>query len=318
MINSSNDFSEFDYLVLNPDVRLAVEQGGFLNGLDHFKKFGYAENRQTRGVSREAAILSLLSKEGYGLEIGPSHNPIAPKAKGWKVHTVDHDTQENLRKKYANHNVNVAAIEPVDFVIQSGTLGSTINATAKYDWIIASHVFEHLPNPIQFLVDCAMLLKNDGILSLAIPDKQRCFDIFRPTTSVGQMVDAFKQERTRPTYGQILDHHYFAAHRNGSIAWDENALGSIKMCHDISDVLAILDIEKIGDPQYRDVHCWTFTPSSFKTLYLALTSLALIQFKISLISETRGFEFFVSLRKKNKILMDEIESREDSLLRNSV
>jgi hypothetical protein len=34
--------------------------------------------------------LRWVKKEGWGVEIGPSHCPLAPKAEGYKVHIIDH------------------------------------------------------------------------------------------------------------------------------------------------------------------------------------------------------------------------------------
>jgi hypothetical protein len=37
-------------------------------------------------MSREDKALCALDRKGFGLEIGPSHNPIAPKKLGFNVH----------------------------------------------------------------------------------------------------------------------------------------------------------------------------------------------------------------------------------------
>ena len=66
--------------------------------------------------NRKEKVFSLLDSEGIGLEIGPSHNPIAPKREGYNVHILDHASTEELREKYKFHNVNLENIELVDFV----------------------------------------------------------------------------------------------------------------------------------------------------------------------------------------------------------
>lgn len=57
--------------------------------------------------SREAKVFHLLDPAGLGLEIGPSHNPIAPKKKGFNVHILDHASAAQLREKYQEHGVNL-------------------------------------------------------------------------------------------------------------------------------------------------------------------------------------------------------------------
>lgn len=76
-------FNEAEYLTANPDVALAVEQGAFISGYKHYVKYGKNEGRALKGLpsvsSRDEKVFHLLNKKGLGLEIGPSHNPIAPK-----------------------------------------------------------------------------------------------------------------------------------------------------------------------------------------------------------------------------------------------
>ena len=64
---------------------------------------------------REKALV-MINRNGLGLEIGPSYNPIAPKKLGFNVHILDHSNAEELCAKYRGHGVNLANIEEVDFV----------------------------------------------------------------------------------------------------------------------------------------------------------------------------------------------------------
>jgi hypothetical protein len=52
--------------------------------------------------SREDKVFHLLKKKGLGLEIGPSHNPTAPKSKGGFKYEVQHvlKTGETLRTEF--------------------------------------------------------------------------------------------------------------------------------------------------------------------------------------------------------------------------
>ena len=40
-------------------------------------------------MNRKEKILRYLNKDGYGIELGPSHNPIASKKEGYKVHIIE-------------------------------------------------------------------------------------------------------------------------------------------------------------------------------------------------------------------------------------
>jgi hypothetical protein len=191
---SEEQFVEADYLDANPDVAAAVKAGQFQSGRDHYEIHGKKEGRMLNRLfgisSREEKVFRNLNNKGLGLEIGPSHNPMAPKKKGFNVHILDHASTSELRTKYQGHGVNLDNIEEVDFVWHGEVFQELIGKTGCYDWIIASHVIEHTPNLISFLQQCEVLLKADGILSLVIPDKRYCFDYFSTTSTTGHVLDA--------------------------------------------------------------------------------------------------------------------------------
>ena len=50
-------------------------------------------------MNRNEKILAHINKAGFGLEIGPSHNPVAPKKEGYNVSIIDHMTKQELLVK---------------------------------------------------------------------------------------------------------------------------------------------------------------------------------------------------------------------------
>ena len=72
-------------------------------------------------MDRNAKILSKVKKDSFGVEIGPSYNPIAPKKDGYKVHIIDHMSSDDLKKKYTGHNVDTDNIDITDAVKAIGT-----------------------------------------------------------------------------------------------------------------------------------------------------------------------------------------------------
>ena len=63
-------------------------------------------------------------------------------------------------------------------------------ARGSFDAILASHVLEHMPDPISFLTSAQQLLKPDGLVILALPDKRFMFDFFKPMTSTADWLTA--------------------------------------------------------------------------------------------------------------------------------
>lgn len=115
---------------------------------------------QGDALPRNHKVMLELDAKGLGLEIGPSFNPVAPKRAGYKVHILDHLDADGLRKKYPH--LKPENIEEVDFVWHGEPLAELIGQTGVYDWIVASHVIEHVPDLITFLQQCAQLLKPTG------------------------------------------------------------------------------------------------------------------------------------------------------------
>jgi len=296
-----SNFIEADYLALHPDVAAAVKAGTFKSGYDHYLNHGKAEGRppslSASSTSREKAVFHMIDRNGNGLEIGPSHNPIAPKKKGYKVHILDHCSTEELRAKYQKHGLNLDNIEEVDFVWRGQSLPELVGKKHCYDWIIASHVVEHIPDLISFLQQCDDLLNNNGVISLVVPDKRYCFDFFQPVSTTGMLLDANAVKRLRPSPGQVFDHCANASSFNGNIAWSENQrVEPNGLVHSFKDAKERWERASQTD-EYLDVHCWRFTPESFSLVLSDLAELGLINLEIKAQFPTSGCEFYVSLGK---------------------
>ena len=78
--------------------------------------------------------------------------------------------------------VDVSAVEEVDYISDGRPMTEVIGARHRFDWIVASHVIEHVPDLLAFLIDCEALLKPGGSLVLALPDKRCFFDALRPVS----------------------------------------------------------------------------------------------------------------------------------------
>ena len=296
------DFNEAGYLKANPDVALAVKSGQVPSGRAHYELVGRKEGRTCSAqgdLSRHEKIMTGLRRGGLGLEIGPSHNPIAPKREGYNVHLLDHLDQNALRDKYADHGqygVNVDNIEVVDFVWQGQPLSELIGKTECYDWIIASHVIEHVPDLITFFQQCEVLLKPEGRLSLVVPDKRYCFDHFNPYSSTGEFLDAFEAKRARPSVGKVFDHFANACKRGGKIAWNSGETGPFELIHSANQARSLWNQSRSTET-YIDTHCWRFTPESFSLVLADFRMLGLVGLEIVNQFPTSGCEFYVTLGK---------------------
>lgn len=251
-------------------------------------------------LSRAEKALYFLDRKGLGLEIGPSHNPIAPKRLGFSVEVLDHLNADGLRRKYADHSrfgVNLDNIEEVDYVWNGEDLKALTGKESWYDWIISSHVIEHIPNLVSHLQQCEHLIKNTGFISLVIPDMRYCFDHFSSVNLTGDFLDAYLQKSTRPTPGAIFNHFSSACQLNEKICWDfKEANSNYQLMHGLADAKNLWEYAQTHD-EYIDTHCWHFTPASFMLLISDLKYLGLIQSSVVGSFATSGCEFYVTLSK---------------------
>jgi hypothetical protein len=251
-------------------------------------------------LDRRDKALRFVDLAGRGLEIGPSYNPLVPKASGARIETVDHADRETLVAKYTAWGLpadKIKNIEVVDHLWAGGSLLETVPDHHGYDYIVASHVIEHTVDLIRFLNDCEGLLKESGKLALVVPDKRYCFDRFQPLSTVGDAVDAFHATNAFHTAGALLDHQAYASRRGEAIAWSR---------HDVSSCFAQFpnlegaeDVIRTGLSQdgYADIHKWKFTPTSFALLVRDLEALGFHDLGVLGSDGTEGFEFFVTLAK---------------------
>ncbi len=240
--------------------------------------------------SRAEILLASVPRRGRIIEIGPSFSPIAAKADGWDTRTLDHLTREGLVAKYTGHpGVNVDRIEDVDYVWTGGLLSDAVPPAmhGTFDAFVASHVIEHTPDLIAFLGSAATLLKPDGIVVLAIPDKRYCFDYFQPLTTTGQLIDAHVEQQSRHSRRLIFDHFAYAVAHGDTVAWGQHPCGSLRFLHPFKQAHELASASGPAS-DYVDVHAWRFSPASFQLLLLELARIGETDWRVEHATEING------------------------------
>lgn len=248
-------------------------------------------------LTRTEKILAHLEGSGTILEIGPLASPVLKKP----VHEVlyaDHVGRQGLVEKYRNDpTVDSDRIPEID-VIWDGQ-GPFPRQDVRLVYAVASHVLEHVPNPIAWMRTVASLLRRGGCLSLALPDMRFTFDIHRSQSNVGELLDADRENRTRPSLRQIWDHAALYSEVDLARIWEafpECPANGIEP--DIARGNELVSRALHGE--YVDVHCWVFTQERFLRLMCDLASMGYSDFYIEeffpVVHGTN--EFIVILRKK--------------------
>lgn len=248
-----------------------------------------------------AALIDLRS--GIGLEIGPLDRPFAARESA-NVRYVDIRSAEHLRAHYAHDPaVDCDAIPEIDFPIydedgNGRSLAEAARSGAPYDWVVASHVVEHVPDLIAWLSDIASLLRDDGVLALVVPDRRSSFDAIRPQTTVGQMLQANADRDTVPSVRAVYDHFNMAVEVKTTEMWAGYSAEGQRRIHNRDDARALMEHVRTAR-EYVDCHVWTFTPASFVEQILELNEIGYCDFVVDRLRPTDPdeLEFFVTLRR---------------------
>lgn len=134
--------------------------------------------------SKPRKVLSYRYLRWEGIEIGGLHNPCPVNTSVTKVRYVDYLDEETIKNSYTE--LAETTLQKVDFVCKADNLDKITDNSQ--DFIIGNHLFEHLENPIKTLIEWHRVLKNGGIILMAVPDKRRTFDINRERTTLEHIV----------------------------------------------------------------------------------------------------------------------------------
>jgi SAM-dependent methyltransferase len=239
------------------------------------------------------------------IEIGPSFSPVAPKRHGWRTTVVDHTDRAGLVAKYGvHHGLDIGAIEDVDHVWAGGLLHGVIPTAdhRTYHALIASHVIEHLVDPISFLDSADRLLAPGGRVLLAVPDLRLCFDCLRPVSTTGQIIAAWREKRQRHSWAAVFDAHAYDARPDGQRpSWPRGFAFEPKLVGELHEIGRTLEgYRDSGEGAYLDVHGWTFTPASFALLMLETRALGLSRWRVTELVECESVEFLVVLERDER------------------
>jgi SAM-dependent methyltransferase len=163
-------------------------------------------------MSRSEFLLRYADLSRRGIEIAPYFNPTIRKSDGFDVLIMDVFDTNTLRKRALDDawipNDRIHEIEEVDLIGDASLIGEVVKKAdieGKVNYIVSSHNFEHLPNPIGFLRGASQALEPGGVLCMAVPDCRACFDHFRMPTRLVDWLAAFHEDRKQPSPESIFD-----------------------------------------------------------------------------------------------------------------
>ena len=217
---------------------------------------------------------------GDGIEIGPGSSPF-PLPSRARVRYVDRWTPAEAKLLYPE--LPEAEFPEPDVVSNLDVDRLDMFPSCSVDFVIASHVLEHLADPLGMLVEIHRVLRPGGLAVVLLPNRHQTFDRDRPATTLEHLVDDHARAVTRVDDEHVEEFLTLA---------DEGA--SFAIAPDPENREAFFDWHR---ERSIHVHCWT-EPEFHRVLVYSIVSLGLSwEFVDRLRSESDGLEFGYLLRR---------------------
>lgn len=221
------------------------------------------------GVRKKAAEY-IVNHNSRILELGPLNRCLLDRKKFKNYYFADIRSTEEIKELYEGNeylektglSVDLQTIIDIDFVIKK-SYKDTFKGVEKFDYIIVSHVLEHIPNLLYFFEDIQNILKSNGEIIILYPDRRFCFDSQRTDSSFSDVYDVYVNSG-KNVARRVLD--FFTnvvSENNPRKFWDTKyKVSSNKTDRDYKKNLKIYKEVSTGENQ-GDVHYWPFSDYAF-------------------------------------------------------
>ncbi|MDY0340247.1 MAG: methyltransferase domain-containing protein [Coriobacteriia bacterium] len=150
-------------------------------------------------VYRESKLAHTLCR-GRGLEIGASaHNPFGLDALNVDI-TMEYTCFKEAELRAAGSVCAVDIVAPGDDIPV---------ADGSQDFVISSHVLEHLLDPIGALLEWDRVVRVGGTIFMIVPHKERTFDASMPRTTLSHVVADYEATAPEDHAVSLLGHQHF-------------------------------------------------------------------------------------------------------------
>lgn len=200
-----------------------------------------------------------------------------PKSEFPKVEYVDVLTTRQLRDKAAkNPRRNEADVCEIDHVMLDKSFWDLYQAD-ELDFILCSHVLEHVPDFVGYLRDVENVIRPGGRVVIAYPDRRYTYDLLRTPTSLEALVGRFNRKVTRPEPDVVYDAliHHRCAYTGRIWAGIEPMYDGPSFTKKVA-----LKRSKEAETTYIDVHCNIFTDEEFVKMIKLLNEKELISLTV--------------------------------------
>jgi SAM-dependent methyltransferase len=241
----------------------------------------------------------LLSRHlvGRGIELGPGHIPFPLPLPGVHVAYVDRLAPDTHRALFPELG------ESVEFPRTDVICDLDVDRLKPFDdrsqdFVVASHILEHVADPIGILDEIHRVLRPGGTALVLLPDRRRTFDASRQPTPLDHVVREFEAGVTEVDDDHILQ---FVRCTEGLDAYE--ALSE-------ADRRAFVEMHR---RRSIHAHCW-HEDEFLDVLLYAIGELGhewdFVEGVLADDEGTNGFEFGYVLRRMTEVPLGAVDRRE--------
>lgn len=198
-----------------------------------------------------------LSVRGDVLEIGPGSRPFTV-ALDANVKYADRSIEGGRDKNFPELIGQPPGVQ-AHYNIDLDTEGLSQLESNSFDGLVASHVIEHVANPLGVLGEFFRVLRDGGKLLLVVPDRTRTFDAVRLPTPFSVPLSKYRAGVTAVDEASIRE-FCDAIYRQPPIHPRE-----VREWHNP----ALLDAARIALHRRRSIHVHAWSPEEFASLLVA-------------------------------------------------
>jgi len=121
---------------------------------------------------------------------------------------ASHDRLNGGRKLIKRKTYRYRKNKPLGEQYIGDSTDLSIISSETYDCLLASHVLEHIANPIKAIKEWMRVLKDRGQMLLVLPHKEGTFDHLRPITTLDHLIHDFNgntAENDEAHFDEILE-----------------------------------------------------------------------------------------------------------------
>lgn len=253
------------------------------------------EIRLLESMSRQDFIGSIPTGVRM-LEIGPF---AFPKFHGELVRYFDVLNAEQIKAECRRLCISSEFTpEKIDYISGEISIGKI---PEKFSLVYSSHVIEHTTDIYRHINEVANIIEPDGSYYLAIPDKRYCFDHFKQSTSIGDAIAAYHEQRVDCPLGLWIDRYVRGTHNDAARHWAGDH-GPPPPSVQMDKILTALREFNSPDRLAKMApHLWFLTPDTFRDIMDVGYRLGYIDLRLEAVSRTAqgAAEFYAVFTRRN-------------------